>query len=100
MPVLERAIVASDGSAVSLVGATAKFIYAPTAGGAGVIGTGTTTITDAAAGEVQYAWSAADTLVAGEYNGEFEVVIGGLRLTSPNSSYLVFVVFPDLGDAP
>jgi hypothetical protein len=46
------------------------------------------TITDAAAGQVEYAWQAADTDTAGDYLAEWRVTFGSDRQTHPNSTFV------------
>lgn len=101
LPVMAATLTTSDGSAIDLTAATVNFIYQASDGlTAAVVGAGTVTITDATAGEVEYAWSAADAaLDAGTYNAEFEAQIGGLRITAPNNGYIEFEVVADLEDA-
>lgn len=99
LPVIRRTLTTSDGNAINLSGATVNFIYRIADESLpAVVGTGTVTIVTAASGIVEYAWAAADTATAGEYNAEFEAQIGGLRITAPNSEHMTFEVVQDLGD--
>ncbi len=101
LPILRRRLQTDDCQPIDLTGATVNFIYQIEDGStAAVVGAGVITIVDATAGVVEYAWGAADNLVVGVFNGEFEAQIGGLRLTAPNGGYIKFEVFQDLGDAP
>lgn len=50
------------------------------------------TVSDGANGVLTYAWSSGDTDTAGTYLAEFEVQIGGRRLTIPNGPQLMRVV--------
>jgi hypothetical protein len=102
LPVLRSTLTTSDGAAINLTAATVNFLYQDTTTTpqpAAVVGTGTVTIIDADDGIVEYAWAAADTATVAEYNAEWEVQIGGLRMTVPNNGYIVFEVQADLEDA-
>lgn len=53
-----------------------------------------------AAGQVRYDWGVAETVVAGSFDGEFEITWGdGRKQTVPNGQdeYLVVLITADLG---
>jgi len=55
------------------------------------------TINNGAAGDVQYAWIAADTDTAGFFDSEFEVTFSGGRIeTFPNYGYQRVHIYEDL----
>ncbi len=43
---------------------------------------------------LQYAWGAPDTEAPGDFYGEFEVTIGGLRESFPPGSYIRVTIQP------
>lgn len=47
-------------------------------------------------GKVRYLWTAGDTDEPGMYHAEFEVTIGGKKLTFPNNSYFTVQITPDI----
>lgn len=56
------------------------------------------TIEDFNSGYVSYRWLPADTAVAGEYRGEFEITwLDGSILTVPNDGYFTLNIVKDLG---
>lgn len=99
-PALVATLADSEGNAVSLSGATARF-HMRVRGAAALT-------TDAAAtvdpdqvtnkGKVTYSWAAADTDVAGEFEGEFQVTFGGGVIeTFPNRKNLAILITDELG---
>lgn len=55
-------------------------------------------INDPVAGDVEYRWVVADTTVAGDFNGEFEIVWGdGTPQTVPTHGYIDITINDDLG---
>lgn len=97
LPLLRRTLTV-DGDAVDLSAATVNFLLSSTRDGPGAVGAGSCSVVDATAGIVQYAWGAADTAVAGTFYAEFETIIGGKRLTAPNTGYIRIEIYQDLGD--
>lgn len=100
LPALTAAATYSDGTVIDLTAATSpKFIMrlASAADGSTPKVNATATVVDGAAGTIRYAWSGTDTDTAGTYTAEFEVVIGGKKLTIPNrkSGKLIVVVSED-----
>lgn len=65
----------ADRSAINLTSATLTLVLA--AGGTSQVGTGIWTIDDAAAGQAHYDWSDADVAVAGTYQLQVKITIGG-----------------------
>lgn len=83
----------ADGQ--TLVNATIRFHMNDAAGTSIVDDAGS--IYDATEEQIQYAWSAADTVTAGIYNAEFEVTFAdGSVETFPNDGYLRVRVYEDL----
>ena len=77
LPVLARQFTL-DGGAINLTGSTVIFDMWNASTGAQVITAGAATITGAATGDVEYAWTSADaTLVAGQYLGAFTASFSG-----------------------
>jgi hypothetical protein len=97
-PALRKFLEFSDGTAQDLSGATIRVIYQDADGvAAPVVGTGAKTVIDAAAGEMQYEFVAADTATARLVNYEIEVTTsGGDVITFPNSGFIVVDVVADL----
>jgi len=94
-PAIQATLQDSAGSAVSLVGATVKFILYDYA--ANEIVNAAATVTDAANGVVQYNWQAADTAAAGFYRAEFEVTYADSTVeTFPNYEYININIYEDL----
>ena len=93
LPVLVRTL-KSGGVPINLTGATITFWYEPVAGGVQQQATGTVTVTDASNGEVEFAPASGDTDTAGEFWGEFKVVISGKPAHVPNDSHLWFKIHP------
>lgn len=54
------------------------------------------TIVDAATGQMEYQWAAADVNASGFYAGEFEVTQGGKTLTLPEDGYIRIEITDDL----
>ncbi|MFA9232007.1 MAG: hypothetical protein ACEQSU_14885 [Microgenomates group bacterium] len=97
LPTLRYTLIGPDGSAQDLTGATVVFSMAEKTVGTLVVNRGASTIVTAASGIVDYAWGALDTATAGEYNGEFEATIGGLKMSFPNDGNLTISIVSDLG---
>lgn len=58
--------------------------------------TGTTSIVDAAAGEVRHAWGAGDTTAPGVYEAEWEVTFPGGTMTFPSSGWDTIHIYDDI----
>ena len=86
----------AGGVAISLTGATVSFVLRNTV--SGVVWKRTATVTDAAAGKVEYQLVAEDTAAAAMFDVEWEIVFSGsLPLTVPDDSYHTLIVMADLG---
>lgn len=97
LPALECIIQAPTGTALSLAGATVKFLMKARTGGALKVDRAAV-IVDPTAGHVKHDWQAADTDTAGGYFGEFEVTwSGGGKQTYPRADYLRIEITNDLG---
>lgn len=70
-PKLTAQIVDASGNAVALTGATVKINVGYLAGGDRIVTLGAVTITDAANGLVEFAFSAAQTAISNAYRGQF-----------------------------
>ena len=95
-PVLEATFKDYDGTAVSIAGATVKFLV-KTRDGISVVNSAMT-ITDGSIGVAEYEWQSGDTDTAGTYKVEFEVTFdNGSVETFPNTGYEMLVIKEDLG---
>lgn len=82
---------------LTTAGGTAFFNMRSAGAGATKISRGTALVTNAAAGEVTYSWTAADTNTAGDYEAELEVQwTGGKVETFPNDGYWDISVVDDI----
>jgi len=61
-----------------------------------VINTTNVQVIDAANGVVSYRWLPTDTANEGLFDMEFELTVGGQRITFPNSTYRVCEIVADL----
>jgi hypothetical protein len=88
---------AQEGGPVDLSGVTAvQFVMADMKGVLKVNAAGA--VLDAAERIVEYAWAAADTEVAGEYEAEFMLTFtGGEQMRVPTDGYIIVRVVPDKG---
>ena len=84
-----------NGAAVNLTGATVTFRMRRVGTGASQVNAAAT-VTNAAAGRVQYAWAAGDTDVPGLYRGEWVASFAGLAQTHPGDTYLVIEILDTL----
>ena len=86
-----------DGTAQSITGATSTRFHMMDATGVVKVDDDVTTVLDAANGQVQYDWVAADTDTAGEFRVEIEVTFSdGTIETFPNASYIVVTITADV----
>jgi len=95
LPVLERTLQYSSGTAINLTGATVRFKTRNRDTGA-VVTNGLCTVVSATAGTVSYTWQSADTATAGEYDAEFEVTFPSGVLSVPNFGFLRLSVGEDV----
>lgn len=68
LPAYTRTCLDQNGNVINLTGATIAIKFMPSQGGAVITGAGTPTITNAVAGQISYAWAAADTATIGTYS--------------------------------
>jgi len=95
-PAIQVVLRDSSGTAISLAGATVKFLMYDRYGTEVV--NASATVEDAAGGVVQYDWIAADTAAAGFYKAEFEVTYADATVeTFPNYEYINIHIQEDLG---
>jgi Rib/alpha/Esp surface antigen-like repeat protein len=95
-PAIECTLQDSDGTAVNLSGATARFLMRAR-GGATVKVNAAAAITNAAGGVVQYTPVAADTDTPGQYEAEIEVTYSdSTRETFPSRGYISIVIQDDI----
>ena len=98
VPALEVFLKDAFGAPVNVTGATIKFSMRVKPAGAVKVSSQAASIVTAGTGRVKYAWVAANTDTADEYEGEFEVTFsnGGIQ-TFPNDSHISIVVTDDVG---
>jgi Rib/alpha/Esp surface antigen-like repeat protein len=95
-PAMEFTLQDSDGQAVDLSGATARFLMRAR-GGTTVKTDAAASITNAASGVVQYTPVAADTDTAGQYEAEIEVTYSdSTKETFPSRGYISIVIQDDI----
>lgn len=100
LPPITIAATYSDNTVIDLSTATSpKFIMrsASAADLATPKVNATATIVSGPAGTIRYSWLGTDTNTADTYTAEFEVTLGGKKLTIPSASKLLVVVKADLG---
>jgi hypothetical protein len=84
----------ADGTPVNLTGATVRFVMGK---GKTLIANSAATIISASAGKVEYTLKESDTLVAGNYNAEFEVTFStGKVKTFPSDGYISIKIQPNV----
>lgn len=93
LPALSITCTYADGTPVDLSTATSPKFYMRDMRDAlaEVKVDATATVSDGAAGELTYTWNSGDTDTAGIYAAEFEVQIGGRKLTFPNGPQILQV---------
>ena len=98
-PYLDDTLSDADG-AVNLSGCTVKFFMVDSDGNTVVNQTSTgsyVTLPSATAGQVRYAWQAADTSTSGNFKAEWQVTWGdGSQATFPNNGHITVIVQDDL----
>ena len=97
VPPLEVLLKDAYGAPVNVTGATIKFSMRVKPAGTVKVNAQTADIVTAGAGRVKYAWAAANTDTADEYEGEFQVTYsnGGIQ-TFPNDGFINVVVTDDV----
>ena len=103
-PIFDSVIRDRDGNAISLVGATARFLMRDATDRGNVVIDAPATIVNAAAvapdpdlGRITYAWGPTDTLLPGKFDAEVEVTFaGGIVETFPNVGYHQVVIQDDI----
>lgn len=99
LPALSITCTYADGTPVDLSTATSPKFYMRDTRDASAVAkvSATATVSDGPNGELTYAWNSGDTDTAGTYVAEFEVQIGGRKLTFPNGPQIMKVVVrPDI----
>lgn len=98
LPVLERQLLNSDGSAVDLSSSTGVTFRMTRFGETTPKVEAAAIISDPDEGMVQYHWQAGDTDTPGTYESEFEVAFTGFSsLTVPNDGHMPVYVVEELG---
>ena len=94
-PIIRRILKDSAGAAIDFTGGTVRF-HMNELDGTNVVDSAATA-NDASAGDVQYAWQAADTANVGLFNIEWEVTYADSSIeTFPNDSHETVSIFEDL----
>jgi hypothetical protein len=84
----------ADGTPVNLTGATVRFVMGK---GKTLITSAAATIISATTGKVEYTLKESDTLVAGNYNAEFEVTFSDGKIkTFPSDGYISLRIQPNV----
>lgn len=100
LPTLDATLTQANKQPISLAGVTQVLFKMRNSAGTTVINS-PAIITNASKGKVSYAWQASDTLLAGNYEAEFEVYFdGGTIETIPNNDYIEVCIFPVLPELP
>lgn len=94
-PYIQAVLTDSDGTVIDLTGATAKFNLGDSTFASYF--TGTATITDESAGELEYRWDGTtDNNTPGTYYGEFEITYSDSKIqTFPADNTLIVEVYQD-----
>ena len=102
-PIFDSTIRDRDGNALSLVGATARFLMRDSTDRSNVVAAAATIVNPAAVapdpdlGRITYAWTAPDTQAPGKFDAEVEVTFaGGIVETFPNVGYHQVVIQDDI----
>ena len=94
---IRYALLAPDGTAIDLTGATVRFLMRSRSTGVTVVAA-VATVVAAPSGIVQYDWQIADVGSEDIFNGEFEVTYSdGRKETFPNFDYIEIIIKGDLG---
>ena len=81
-PLRAQLVYSSTNLPIDLTGATV-LLYVE-----GIVAGGACTLVDEDQGQVQYAWGAGETDVAGDYDAEFKVTIAGVHQRIPSKGTL------------
>ena len=96
-PVLRAKLLDSAGNVVNITGATVVFSMRVRPGGTTKVDKQACTINTAVLGDIQYAFSAANTNTADRYEGEFQVTYSDSSVqTFPNNTYIDITVTDDV----
>ena len=97
VPAIEVLLKDAYGAPVNVTGATIVFSMRVKPAGTVKVNGATAAIVTAGLGRVRYAWVAANTDTADEYEGEFQVTFSnGAIQTFPNDSHITVVVTDDV----
>jgi len=97
LPILTDTLTYSNGTAVDLVGATVALVMRSVSSSSPVTLTGSTSVTNGVAGQVQYAFSAADTQSVGTFQAVWQVTFAdALTQQFPTVGYIEIEVQADL----
>ena len=99
LPPITIAATYSDGTVIDLTAATTPKFMMRLASAADLSTpkvNATATIVDGPGGTIRYSWAGTDTDTAGLYTAEFEVTLGGKKLTVPSASKLTVRIVEDI----
>ena len=89
-----------NGTAIDLTGATIAATMQSSAGGSNIFSSQACTITDAAAGDFEYAWQGTNTATVGEFYIEFQVTpLTGGKYSLPANGRALITIEADLDGA-
>ena len=98
-PAITANLTDANDAAVNLTGASVKFNMRVDPAGAVKINLGSSTIEDAEAGQVSYAWTTANTDTADDFEAEFQVTFaGGAVQTFPGRNWIAVHIIDDIDD--
>lgn len=95
-PAITATLTDENGDPVTLTGSVARFHMATTPGETPKVNADAT-VSDGAAGQVRYEWTATDTDERGLYYAEFQITHGdGSVETFPNDDYITVYIAPQI----
>lgn len=98
LPSIQATLKDANDTAVSVVGATIRFIMTNKSTGVNAVDGAVAVTVNGAGGVVRYDWQDGDTDVAGGYRAEWEVEFAPNQVeTFPNSAYINIKITDDLG---